>query len=258
MENLQEQTFPLKTEDGVTSKHFYYMFNSGDDQALLNCCGVDHKVFRQLLELFQPAFETYVPCHKTRRIRPIRRKASGKPIGHKRGIDGLGCLGLLLYWFQTRGSCARAISWAFRLTSTLLLLSEDSSLYPKEQAICKSSNQTNQPWVALLHQCYWIKIPHPWWREKVWGATDGLKIPLQTSTIYGIQKISISTMDGQGALLISAGVSLSSLLIWKNPNLYFKSSWKLVQQYHVWLRYIAKDGTPVSSTWCEGMCWFCI
>ena len=43
---------------------FYYMFNSGDDQALLNCCGVDHKVFRQLLHLFQPTFENFVLCQK--------------------------------------------------------------------------------------------------------------------------------------------------------------------------------------------------
>eukprot|EP00536_Pseudo-nitzschia_multiseries_P001422 jgi/Psemu1/3323/gm1.3323_g len=32
-----------------------YLFNSGNEQALLNCCGVDHKVFRDLLlDLFQP------------------------------------------------------------------------------------------------------------------------------------------------------------------------------------------------------------
>eukprot|EP00536_Pseudo-nitzschia_multiseries_P010585 jgi/Psemu1/26410/gm1.26410_g len=33
---------------------FTYLFNSGNEQALLNCCGVDHKVFRDLLHLFQP------------------------------------------------------------------------------------------------------------------------------------------------------------------------------------------------------------
>eukprot|EP00536_Pseudo-nitzschia_multiseries_P015207 jgi/Psemu1/41637/gm1.41637_g len=36
---------------------FTYLFNSGNEQALLNCCGVDHKVFRDLLHLFQPVFD---------------------------------------------------------------------------------------------------------------------------------------------------------------------------------------------------------
>jgi len=36
-----------------------YLFNSGNNQALLNCCGVDHRVFRQLLELFSPVFNAY-------------------------------------------------------------------------------------------------------------------------------------------------------------------------------------------------------
>eukprot|EP00536_Pseudo-nitzschia_multiseries_P017121 jgi/Psemu1/49421/gm1.49421_g len=31
---------------------FIYLFNSGKEQALLNCCGVDHKVFCDLLDLF--------------------------------------------------------------------------------------------------------------------------------------------------------------------------------------------------------------
>eukprot|EP00536_Pseudo-nitzschia_multiseries_P007334 jgi/Psemu1/17710/gm1.17710_g len=31
---------------------FIYLFNSGNKQALLNCCGVDHKVFCDLLHLF--------------------------------------------------------------------------------------------------------------------------------------------------------------------------------------------------------------
>eukprot|EP00536_Pseudo-nitzschia_multiseries_P001301 jgi/Psemu1/3003/gm1.3003_g len=33
---------------------FIYLFNPGNRQALLNCCAVDHKVFHNLLDLFQP------------------------------------------------------------------------------------------------------------------------------------------------------------------------------------------------------------
>ena len=28
---------------------FFYLFGSGNDQALLNCCGIDHVTFRELL-----------------------------------------------------------------------------------------------------------------------------------------------------------------------------------------------------------------
>eukprot|EP00536_Pseudo-nitzschia_multiseries_P011737 jgi/Psemu1/29791/gm1.29791_g len=38
---------------------FIYLFNPGNEQALLNCCGVDHKVFRDLLDLFEPVFDIY-------------------------------------------------------------------------------------------------------------------------------------------------------------------------------------------------------
>ena len=39
---------------------FLYLFQSGNNQALLNCCGVDHKVFHELLELFAPVFNHHL------------------------------------------------------------------------------------------------------------------------------------------------------------------------------------------------------
>ena len=47
---------------------FVFLFESGDNQALLNCCGVDHKVFRDLLELFGPAFNRYSVNRTTNEI----------------------------------------------------------------------------------------------------------------------------------------------------------------------------------------------
>eukprot|EP00536_Pseudo-nitzschia_multiseries_P004511 jgi/Psemu1/10126/gm1.10126_g len=38
---------------------FIYLYQSGNDQALLNCCGVDHVVFRELLHLFEPLYNSY-------------------------------------------------------------------------------------------------------------------------------------------------------------------------------------------------------
>ena len=92
---------------------FKYLFNSGNDQALLNCCGVDHRVFRQLLDLFSPVFHAYTFDDATGQI---RKKAN--TAGRRKHIDDVGCLGLVLYWFRTRGSLARATAMAFNMTST--------------------------------------------------------------------------------------------------------------------------------------------
>ena len=93
---------------------FLYMFHSGDEQALLNCCGVDHHTFRELLRLFEPLCNQYTPDRTTGGIRKI--KGPGRP----REIDAIGCLGLVLFWFRTRGSTARVLPMAFGQTSTPL------------------------------------------------------------------------------------------------------------------------------------------
>ena len=38
---------------------FKFLCNSGDDQALINCCAVDHEVFCEPLQLFQPVFDSH-------------------------------------------------------------------------------------------------------------------------------------------------------------------------------------------------------
>ena len=78
---------------------FVYLFRSGSDQALLNCCGVDHKTFRVLLDLFEPKFHQYMLDEDTGHIRMVLRTQSGLPKGRKRNIDAIGVLGLVLFWF---------------------------------------------------------------------------------------------------------------------------------------------------------------
>ena len=48
---------------------FMVMFRSGNDQALINCCAVDHPVFRELLAAFQPVFDLYTIDRQTGLIR---------------------------------------------------------------------------------------------------------------------------------------------------------------------------------------------
>jgi len=68
---------------------FRYMFGSGDDQALLNCCGVDHKVFRDMLSFFEPVFNKYMFNDRTGEIRVRQRTRTGLPKGRQREIDSV-------------------------------------------------------------------------------------------------------------------------------------------------------------------------
>ena len=56
---------------------FYYLFRSGDDQSLLNCCAVDHRVFRSLLEVFEPVFDEHMVDEDTGCIRKLKLSRDG-------------------------------------------------------------------------------------------------------------------------------------------------------------------------------------
>jgi hypothetical protein len=99
---------------------FYYLYYSRNEQALLNATATDHTVFRNLLALFQPWYDRYTFDKETGEIRLIKVSRNGKKYGRKRELDAVGCLGLVLHWYRTRGSCARALSMAFGTTSTPL------------------------------------------------------------------------------------------------------------------------------------------
>ena len=83
-----------------------------------NCCAVDHRVFRSLLDVFQPVFYQYMFDEKTGCVfkRTFTREGIAK--GRKRYIGATCCSGLVLYWSRTRGSVARSTAMAFGLTST--------------------------------------------------------------------------------------------------------------------------------------------
>ena len=80
---------------------FHYLFGSGNDQALLNCCAVDHKVFRELLGLFEPIFESYRYDEYLGRLTKLKKTAWGDQKGRKRHMDAVGTLGLVLYWYRS-------------------------------------------------------------------------------------------------------------------------------------------------------------
>ena len=80
---------------------FICLSNSGNNQASLNCCGMDHKIFNNLLEIFEPMFNTHIPDSKTGVCCKLKTTAAGKTTGQPREIDATGCLGLVLFWFRT-------------------------------------------------------------------------------------------------------------------------------------------------------------
>ena len=97
---------------------FKYLYLSKNDQALINATGHDHSSFNSLLELFQQYYkfwtmETYsgIICKKV-------LDDDGEPMGKERDLSAYGCLGLVLMWYRTRGSCARGLAMMFGQTST--------------------------------------------------------------------------------------------------------------------------------------------
>ena len=169
---------------------FHYLFESGNDQALLNCCAVDHRVFRNLLDLFAPVFNRYTFDAKTGRIRELKLTRNGNSTGRPRSIDAKGALGLVLYWYRTRGSVARAHALAFGLTSTpmylwlkfsrqvLLSVLQD---HPLAVVTDPSPTEMKQYMAAIASKYPILK------EEKVWAAADGLKLLLERSSDWGTQ-----------------------------------------------------------------------
>eukprot|EP00536_Pseudo-nitzschia_multiseries_P002175 jgi/Psemu1/5036/gm1.5036_g len=63
---------------GEECSPFLYLFNSGNVQALLNCFGVNYKVFAELLDLFQPIFDSYTINRDTNAIHMRKIATTGR------------------------------------------------------------------------------------------------------------------------------------------------------------------------------------
>ena len=98
---------------------FYYVYDSGNNQSLLNCTGYDHEKFALLLHKFGRKYDEYTFDEKVMIIR-LKKKSMFFGKGRPRELDAIGGLGLVLIWYRTRGSCARSLALHFGLTSTPL------------------------------------------------------------------------------------------------------------------------------------------
>lgn len=94
------------------------MYDSKNDQALLNTTGLDHKkTFQELVDLYAPYYLRYMWDKRTKKVRRKKLDKHGRPYRRKpRDMDAIGSLGLVLTWYRTRGSCTRTLSFIFGLT----------------------------------------------------------------------------------------------------------------------------------------------
>ena len=117
--------------------------------------------------------------------------SEGIPKGRKRHVDATCCLGLVIYWYRTRGSVARTTAMAFGLTYTpmykwikfgcriLLFVLQN---YPSAK-IHPPSEDDLEKYVNAIADKYPILG-----EEKVWGAADGMKLHLQKSRGWSVQQ----------------------------------------------------------------------
>ena len=105
-------------------------------------------------------------------------------------MDAVGNLGLVLYWYRTRGSVAQAVCMAFGLTSTLMykwikfgrrVLLFALQNHPHAKVYSPSAKDIDHYSDAFAER-HPPLIPH-----RVWAACDGLKIPVQRSANWAIQ-----------------------------------------------------------------------
>ena len=164
---------------------FYHLYESKNDQALLNATGHNFYSFNKLLLLFAPKYYFYTYDDELGIIRPKVLHDSGKPKGKPRDMTACGCLGLVLTWYRTKGSCARTLALMFGQTSTPLyrwlkfgrkVLLHVLSRAPEAQVMLPTREQ-----VAEFKEAVSEKYP---FCPNVWGAADGLKLLIEPPLSY--------------------------------------------------------------------------
>ena len=96
---------------------FNYLYQSCNNQSMLNCTALYHHIFLELLLIFKPYYDNYtMDDDGTIWLFCCTKKTS--QIGREQIIPAYNCLGLVLYWYRKWGSIAWAILLAFGLIFT--------------------------------------------------------------------------------------------------------------------------------------------
>ena len=169
---------------------FRHLYLSGNEQALLNCTGCNHHTFFNLLAKFEPYFDLYTFEDGTGIIRLKKVDKNGNVLGMKRDMTAEGCLGLILMWYRTRGSCARSLAMHFGQTSTPMY--KWLKFGRRILLVCLMDDPDARVTVPTLadvrryQKAIGDKYPLV---GDVWGAADGLKLGVESSGNYAIQNM---------------------------------------------------------------------
>ena len=170
---------------------FRHLYLSGNEQALLNCTGCDRRSFDKLLIKFRPFFDLYTFEDGTGIIRRKKIDKDGNVIhGRKKDMTGEGCLGLVLMWFRTRGSCAKSLAMIFGQTSTPMY--KWLKFARRILVACLINDPDARiilPTVAEVRKyqdAIGAKYPEV---AEVWAAADGLKLCVEASGNYCTQNM---------------------------------------------------------------------
>jgi hypothetical protein len=164
---------------------FKHLFDTGNEQALLNATGVDHEEFNKLLALFKPIFDSHMLDETTGFIRKKKKSVAAGYRGRPRSIDAAGCLGLILLWYRTTGAVNRSLPLIFGLTQT----PTDRWLKFGRRCLFVALQQY-KPTLPLAEdveaykEAISAKYPHA---QDVAFAVDGCKMNIQASTNELIQ-----------------------------------------------------------------------
>ena len=156
------------------------MYDSKNEQTLLNTTGLDHHTFQELLHLYVPFFKKYMWDFKKKKVRLMKVDKFGRPYRRKpRDMDAAVSLYLVLTWFRTREACTRNLSFTFGLTSSqmynLILFGRCVLLsilqkHPSAKISLPTTKEINQ-YTNIVHAKYPRMPP-------TWGAGDGVKLTI--------------------------------------------------------------------------------
>jgi hypothetical protein len=113
----RDRRYPRASLKYYLDSPFKHLFDTGNEQALLNATGVDREEFNRLLTVFKPIFDGHLLDERTGLIEKKKKSYSGYK-GRPRSIDAAGCLGMIQLWFRTTGPVDRSFPLIFGLTQT--------------------------------------------------------------------------------------------------------------------------------------------
>ena len=167
---------------------FRTLYLSGNDQALLNLTGNDHSTFSKLLSRFKPLYDLNTIDKDTGLIRPKMLQPDGKPFGKKRDMTAVGCMGLVLAWYRTRGSCARSLAMHFGQTSTPMYRWLDFGRKVLLACLINDPDarieHPTEAQIRFFQSVIAEKYPHV---AEAWAAADGLKLEFEKAGSHATQ-----------------------------------------------------------------------